>query len=93
METINNDILSDGFRLEGSWASDLKDALKKMNESTTILEIDSSELIMYSIIDMQEDNFVLARLCPDEINNEMVFSDYSAKRIFEKGGQLREIAY
>lgn len=29
METINNDILSDGFRLEGSWASDLKDALKK----------------------------------------------------------------
>ena len=43
METINNDILSDGFRLEGSWASDLKDALKKMNESTTILEIDSSE--------------------------------------------------
>ena len=28
METINNDILSDGFRLEGSWASDLKDALK-----------------------------------------------------------------
>lgn len=45
METINNDILSDGFRLEGSWASDLKDALKKMNESTTILEIDSSELI------------------------------------------------
>lgn len=53
METINNDILSDGFRLEGSWASDLKDALKKMNESTTILEIDSSELIMYSIIDMQ----------------------------------------
>ena len=52
METINNDILSDGFRLEGSWASDLKDALKKMNESTTILEIDSSELIMYSIIDI-----------------------------------------
>ena len=76
METINNDILSDGFRLEGSWASDLKDALKKMNESTTILEIDSSELIMYSIIDMQEDNFVLARLvlCQDLVQVKMRFS-------------------
>lgn len=58
METINNDILSDGFRLEGSWASDLKDALKKMNESTTILEIDSSELIMYSIIDINDIDFL-----------------------------------
>lgn len=63
METINNDILSDGFRLEGSWASDLKDALKKMNESTTILEIDSSELIMYSIIDIKKTGSFIEYSC------------------------------
>ena len=91
METINNDILSDGFRLEGSWASDLKDALKKMNESTTILEIDSSELIMYSIIDMQEDNFVLARLCPDEINNEMFFPTTRQKEYLKREGNYGKL--
>lgn len=91
METINNDILSDGFRLEGSWASDLKDALKKMNESTTILEIDSSELIMYSIIDMQEDNFILARLCPDEINNEMFFPTTRQKEYLKREGNYGEL--
>lgn len=73
MKALKKDILSENFCLEGSEETNLKEDLQKMNDSTVIMEIDSSELILYSIIKREGNNFLVAKFIPDEVNNEILF--------------------
>lgn len=87
MRTINKDILSDNFRLEGMKLPNLREDLQKMNEVTKIIEIDSFELTLYSIIDRRKDMFTVVRLHPDKISNEMIFSTVQNRENFVARGQ------
>lgn len=91
MEAVNKDILSDHFRIEGMRLPDLNKDLEMMNETTKILEVTSSNLTLYSIVDMKKDAIYAARLSPDEISSQMLFPISPKQEYLKQKGNYGEL--
>lgn len=91
MEAVNRDILSDNFRLEGMKLPDLREDLQIMNETTKIIDVDASNFTLYSIVDMKKDVFMVAKLLPDEINEDMLFPTSPKQEYLKKEGNYVEL--